>query len=60
MEAARDQIMRGVGTLEPWFRDIPDFPGHEALSVQYRRPLRIEEVAQMAPTSAVRERKGRG
>jgi hypothetical protein len=59
-EALRDQVMRGVGTDEPWFReDMPDILGTRAASVNYRKPLRLDEVNQMAPTSEVRARLGR-
>jgi hypothetical protein len=48
--------MRGVGTQEPFIRD------DEALltrTVQWRKPLSLEEVAQMAQTPEVRARPGR-
>lgn len=51
----RDRIMRGVGTDEAL---IPDkLPTR--VTRQWRKPLRIDEVARMAPTEEVRERKGR-
>lgn len=53
-EAMRDKIMRGVGTDEAWVTSIG------ALAMHWRKPLRIDEVAQMAPTPAVLARKGRG
>ncbi len=59
-EAARDRIMRGVGTDEPYFQeDMTGMLGESAVSVHWRRPLRIDEVSQMAPTEEVRQRPGR-
>lgn len=59
VEAARDRIMRGVGTDEPLI--VPD--GEEAAGLhvtrQWRKPLRIDEVTRLAPTAEVRERRGR-
>jgi len=58
VEAARDRIMAMCGTqplIEP--------EGEEAallrVTQQWRRPLSIEEVARMAATPEVRERRGR-
>lgn len=53
IEAIRDRIMRGVGTDEPWVEELMPH------TIQYRRPLRMEEVAQLAQTPEVRERPGR-
>lgn len=51
--------MRGVGTDEPLI--VPE--GEEAallqVTRQWRKPLRIDEVARLAPTPEVRERRGR-
>lgn len=48
--------MRGVGTDEA----LIDTIGEGNIStMQWRKPLSIEEVARMAPTVEVRERKGR-
>jgi hypothetical protein len=59
-EALRDQVMRGAGTDEPWFQeDMTDVLGERAVSVNYRKPLRLDEVNQMAPTPEVRLRPGR-
>jgi hypothetical protein len=52
-EAARDKIMRGVGTDEPWVVE------HGGWSMHYRKPLRVDEVNRMAPTQDVRAREGR-
>jgi hypothetical protein len=58
--ALRDQVMRGAGTDEPWFQeDMTDVLGERAVSVNYRKPLRLDEVNQMAPTPEVRLRPGR-
>jgi len=61
MEAIRDRIMHNTGTDEPWYLDaefLADFP--DARSANWRKPLRIDEVNQMAATPEVRERRGRG
>ena len=55
IEATRDRIMRGVGTDEAL---IPD-EGPTTVSVQWRKPLRIDEVNRMAETPEVRTREGR-
>lgn len=63
IEALRDRIMRGVGTDEPFImEDVQEMAmmlGQSPMSVQWRKPLTIEEVNRMAPTVEVRERKGR-
>jgi len=60
-EALRDRIMRGVGTDEPWIaEDMSAQLGEMAIAVHYRKPLRIDEVARMAPTAEVLSRPGRG
>jgi hypothetical protein len=56
VEAARDRIMRGVGTDEPLIEAVGE--GNMATR-QWRKPLRIDEVNRMAPTPEVRERRGR-
>lgn len=59
-EAVRDKIFRGIGTDEPLFEeDMTQIVGPYAVTVNWRKPLRIEEIAQMAPTPEVRERRGR-
>jgi hypothetical protein len=56
----RDRIMRGVGTTEEWFvEEMSKEIGDMAVAVHYRKPLRIDEVARMAPTPDVRARRGR-
>ena len=59
-EALRDRIMRGVGTDEPWHvEELSAEYGERAIAVHYRRPLRVDEVARMAPTPEVKMRPGR-
>lgn len=60
IEAARDVIFRTIGTTEPLIEEsnAVNF-GDRAISVNWRKPLKLEEVNQMAPTPDVRERKGR-
>jgi hypothetical protein len=52
-EHLRDKILRGVGTDEPFVTEQGIFVMH------YRRPLRIDEVNQMAQTPEVKARMGR-
>ena len=53
--------MRGVGTDEPWvIEEMTRQLGNAAVAVHYRRPLRIDEVAQMGQTPDVKDRPGRG
>lgn len=60
LEAIRDRIMRGVGTDEPWvIEHMSDVIGLQAVSVHYRRPLRIDEIGRMATTDEVKARPGR-
>lgn len=60
-EALRDKIMRGVGTDEEWVtEEMSDELGMAVSAVHYRRPLRIDEIARMAPTPEVKAREGRG
>jgi hypothetical protein len=56
VEAARDRILRGVGTDEPLIEAIGE---GAVVTMQWRKPLSIEEVNRMAPTPEVRERRGR-
>ena len=61
IEAVRDRIFDRCGTREPLFEVGPDAHpiGYSPVTRQWRKPLSIEEVARMAPTPEVRERKGR-
>jgi hypothetical protein len=54
MEKLRDRILFGCGTEEPWFLDDGG-----SITAQWRKPLRIDEVNQLAPTPDVRQREGR-
>lgn len=56
VEAMRDRILAMCGGDEPAIEAIGE--GNVA-TLQWRKPLSIEEVARMAPTPAARERKGR-
>lgn len=60
-ESVRDRIMRGVGTDEEWLMEEMSAQwGERAIAVHYRKPLRIDEVAQMAQIPEVIQRPGRG
>jgi hypothetical protein len=56
IEAIRDRILGMCGTSEPI---IPETEAPLRVTMQWRKPLSIEEIAQLAPTAEVRERKGR-
>ncbi len=56
-EAARDRVMYGGGTNEPWYME--EFSAEGGMAVHWRKPLRIDEVNQMAPTPEVKAREGR-
>lgn len=63
VETVRDRIFRGVGTTEPLI-PVPEIEmaaelGFNPVTMQWRKPLSIEEVNRMAPTPEVRERRGR-
>lgn len=59
-EEVRDKVMRNLGTDEPWvIEEMSQQFGMRAISVHYRRPLSIAEVARMAPTPEVLARPGR-
>lgn len=52
--------MHGVGTDEVYvIEEMSKQFGERAVSVHYRKPLRIDEIAQMAPTEEVLVRPGR-
>jgi hypothetical protein len=61
IEAIRDRIFAMCGSPEPMIEaDAREFPAlNRRVTMQWRKPLSIEEVAQLAPTPEVRERKGR-
>lgn len=53
-------VMHGLGTLEPYImEEMTQLLGERAVSVHWRKPLRIDEVARLAPTEEVRLRPGR-
>lgn len=56
VEAARDRIFAMCGSDEPAIEAIGE---GNITSLQWRKPLSIEEVVRMAPTPDVRERRGR-
>jgi hypothetical protein len=61
MEALRDRIMHGCGTDDPWFLDeefLRDFES-TAVAAHWRKPLRVDETNQLAPTREVLARPGR-
>lgn len=63
VETVRDRIFRDVGTAEPLI-PVPEIEMAAELefnpvTMQWRKPLSIEEVNRMALTPEVRERKGR-
>jgi hypothetical protein len=59
VEMIRDRIMSMCGTTEPLViaNDFPD--NHVRVTMQWRKPLSVDEVARMASTPEVRERRGR-
>jgi hypothetical protein len=59
IEAIRDRIMGMCGTRERLIDAGEFWPGRVVVTMQWRKPLTIEEVARMAQTPEVRERKGR-
>lgn len=59
VEAIRDRIMAMCGTDEPLIEPSGDEAAMMRVTRQWRRPLSISEVAQMADTPEVRARPGR-
>lgn len=49
----RDRVMHGLGTDEEYVIE------KGGVAMHWRRPLRIDEINQMAPTEDVRRREGR-
>ncbi len=59
-EAIRDDVMRGLGTNDDYIReDMSAILGTRAVSVHWRKPLRLDEVPRMTETPEVRSRPGR-
>ena len=59
VEAIRDRIFLGVGTDEALIAPYGEEAALLLVTRQWRRPLSMMEIARMAPTPEVRERKGR-
>ena len=59
VEAARDRILAMCGTDEPAIAPEGEEAALLVVTRQWRKPLSIAEVAQMAPTPEVRQRQGR-
>lgn len=59
MEALRDRILFGLGTREPVIAVANEERAVLAVTMQWRKPLSIEEVNQLADTPDVRARAGR-
>jgi hypothetical protein len=60
IDDARDRLFSRIGTNEPVFEEsMVDVLGASAVTVNWRKPLRIDEVNQLAPTLEVRDRPGR-
>lgn len=53
VEMLMDRVMSRLGTKE----DV--IPDHTTSAMQWRKPLSVEEINQMAPTPEVRARPGR-
>jgi hypothetical protein len=59
MEAIRDRILFGLGSSEPIIEADGEERAMMSITMQWRKPLSFEEVAQMAQTPEVRAREGR-
>jgi hypothetical protein len=59
IEVMKDRIFAMCGSPEPAVSSIDEEAALLMVTMQWRKPLSIEEVAQMAPTPEVRERRGR-
>lgn len=61
METLRNRLLHHLGTAEPWFLDEEFRSEYAATAVaaHWRKPLRIDEINQMAATPEVRARAGR-
>jgi hypothetical protein len=53
IESVRDHLMHGLGTNEPWIMEQGEVAPH------WRKPLRLDEINQMAQTPEVKARPGR-
>lgn len=59
IEAMRDRILFGLGSSEPLIPVEQEERAMLKVSMQWRKPLSFEEIAQMAQTPEVRLRPGR-
>jgi hypothetical protein len=59
IEATRDRIMDMCGSSEPLIEPWGEEAALLMVTKQWRKPCSIEEVARLAPTPEVRERRGR-
>lgn len=59
IERARDRILGAIGTKEPIIPVVGEEAAGLRVTMQWRRPLSIAEVNQLAPTPDVRRREGR-
>jgi hypothetical protein len=60
IETQRDRLFDRIGTREPLYEEsMVDVLGPRAVTVNWRKPLTLEEVNQLAPTPEVRDRPGR-
>jgi hypothetical protein len=60
MEALRDRILFGLGSPEPVIPLSGEELARAKVTMQWRKPCSIAEITQLAPTSEVRARPGRG
>lgn len=58
-EVTRDRIFFGIGTDEAFVYEDMTALNRGTITVNWRKPLRLEEINQMAPTEEVRMRPGR-
>ena len=59
IEALRDRILFGLGSSEPVIPVSGEEQAMLQVSMQWRKPLSLVEINQMADTPAVRRREGR-
>jgi hypothetical protein len=59
MEHIRDRILFGLGSLEPLIPVEGEERAMLRVTMQWRKPLSIPEIAQLADTPEVRARAGR-
>lgn len=59
IEAVRDRILFGLGSPEPLIPVEGEERAMLRITMQWRKPLSIQEIAQMAQTPEVKARQGR-